>query len=684
MADCGRHDGRLPEDETDGRSEGLEPQEREEAQTSDMEGTKQGDRQRTEQQPPVEIEQAANTAPDGEQRAKPGRLKRAWYRFANRVYRYAYFVGIQLLRSTRQRRRHILQLVCQMEDMLKERKRQSKHRIRAFFRSSWRNLTFPLTDMRERYSGYLRALKLARQNGTRANVWNVWRQMVGFVIGRLWRVFWFLLSYIMPVAGVILLVTTINYFRELPLALRVEYNGEQIGYILDESVYTQAENDMKDRLILGDVMVQDPTAEGGQSSEEIQNAKDAEQHVAAIFPRFELTVLRPEGELSLVDRLLSAEEGEYSTADELTNRMIQAIGKSADRNGIAIEEAAGLYIEDEYIGAVSDGDELLLALNNMLEQYRTPDMDESATPQFIKKVEVRKGLYPSTTVRPLGEIRAILNKEERGEKTYIAVSGDSPTLIADKNGIPYSELKRLNPDIEESLFIGDEILISQSVPYLGVKVTYTEKYEEEIEYPIQQRTDPDKDIGTTRVIQQGEKGLREVTAEIVMIDGVETERTIVNTTVIKEAVPQILEVGGNRPLSVIPRDSSGNISSGAFAWPTVAGSITTGYLGYWGHTGADISWSGCYGSPVLAAADGTVVASGWGGMYGNRIIIDHGGGVQTLYAHCSRLYVGTGAQVKQGETIGAIGTTGNVTGPHLHIEIRINGTPVNPAPYLYG
>lgn len=235
-----------------------------------------------------------------------------------------------------------------------------------------------------------------------------------------------------------------------------------------------------------------------------------------------------------------------------------------------------------------------------------------------------------------------------------------------------------------SLFPGDELLIANSVPYLGVKVTETIRYEEELEYEITQRTDPDHDIGYYQIVQQGEKGVREVTAEIVMTDGVETDRNILNTTIVKEPVNQIVVVGGNRPLKVIPKDSSGRVASGAFQWPTIAGSINPGFLGYWGHTGSDISWSGCYGSPVLASADGTVVASGWRGLYGYCVVIDHGGGMQSLYAHCSALYVSAGQQVSQGETIAAIGATGNAYGPHLHFEIRVNGTPVDAAPYLYG
>lgn len=94
------------------------------------------------------------------------------------------------------------------------------------------------------------------------------------------------------------------------------------------------------------------------------------------------------------------------------------------------------------------------------------------------------------------------------------------------------------------------------------------------------------------------------------------------------------------------------------------------------HYGIDIAAS--YGTPIRAAADGVVVFSGWRRAYGNTIIIDHGDGLATLYAHCSRLLVSEGSVVKQGQVIALIGSTGLSTGPHLHFEVRRYGEPFNP------
>jgi len=98
------------------------------------------------------------------------------------------------------------------------------------------------------------------------------------------------------------------------------------------------------------------------------------------------------------------------------------------------------------------------------------------------------------------------------------------------------------------------------------------------------------------------------------------------------------------------------------------------------HTGLDISTS--HGTPIAAAASGTVTFSGWKGAYGNLLVITHGNGVQTYYGHCSALYVSAGTEVSQGQIIAAVGSTGNSTGAHLHFEVRLNGTAYNPENYV--
>lgn len=127
----------------------------------------------------------------------------------------------------------------------------------------------------------------------------------------------------------------------------------------------------------------------------------------------------------------------------------------------------------------------------------------------------------------------------------------------------------------------------------------------------------------------------------------------------------------------------GGSGARGFAWPTLSHHINSPYGPRWGgfHPGIDIQCN--TGQPAAAAKDGRVIVAEYSsGGYGNMIIIDHGGGFTSLYAHLSRIYVGDGETVDQHRVVGACGSTGYSTGPHLHFEIRVNGRHVNPRPYL--
>ncbi len=122
-------------------------------------------------------------------------------------------------------------------------------------------------------------------------------------------------------------------------------------------------------------------------------------------------------------------------------------------------------------------------------------------------------------------------------------------------------------------------------------------------------------------------------------------------------------------------------SSAGFTWPT-SGQITSGFGPRWGrmHQGLDVAAP--TGRPITAAKSGKVIVAGWSGGYGNLVVIDHGGGLSTAYAHQSRIAVKVGDPVTQGGLIGYIGSTGHSTGPHLHFEVRVNGAARDPLPYL--
>lgn len=123
------------------------------------------------------------------------------------------------------------------------------------------------------------------------------------------------------------------------------------------------------------------------------------------------------------------------------------------------------------------------------------------------------------------------------------------------------------------------------------------------------------------------------------------------------------------------------VSAGGFMWP-LNGAITSYYGPRWGrmHTGIDID--GTSGQPIVASKSGRVIVASYYGGYGNAVVVDHGGGVTTLYGHMSSFNVSNGANVSQGQILGYVGCTGSCTGDHLHFEVRINGNPVDPLDYL--
>lgn len=138
---------------------------------------------------------------------------------------------------------------------------------------------------------------------------------------------------------------------------------------------------------------------------------------------------------------------------------------------------------------------------------------------------------------------------------------------------------------------------------------------------------------------------------------------------------------------------TGDYTGGVMAWPIAKSGtyITSGYGTRQHpiqgiikqHTGIDIGNAG-FGAPVIAAADGVVTMAGWYGGYGNCVMINHGNGISTLYGHGQTILTEVGKEVKKGDLIMEVGSTGNSTGPHLHFEVRVNGSCTNPMPYLTG
>lgn len=184
-----------------------------------------------------------------------------------------------------------------------------------------------------------------------------------------------------------------------------------------------------------------------------------------------------------------------------------------------------------------------------------------------------------------------------------------------------------------------------------------------------------KDIG---IVEKHEKELKQFTSVEKCVSKLYEEPPKKTTTYMASNTNSTQSVSGGN----VTGSSSRKVNLGVALIRPISGIITTrfGSRGY-GHRGLDVAAPS--GTPIKAAAGGTVTTAGWNNSYGYMLIVSHGNGVQTVYAHCSQLIAKNGQSVAQGQVIGKVGSTGYSTGPHLHFEIRVNGVLQDPQNYIY-
>lgn len=544
------------------------------------------------------------------------------------LYRYFYVTGIALARKAKRIRRRSIRFLKAHKPVIRLSPRH--RRILGRVRDSLNSAKAPFEEGFNWSLQFAEQLRQAKEAGEeKALLRETFAHGFAACRDTSSRAF----NYAAPVAGVAVLLLTIAVYSNLTFALSVEYNGQFIGYITDESEFVAANQKMRERIVF----------------EEYEYPEDA-------VPKYTLTIVS---------------RSDLNTEEELTDNLIASSGSE-------LTEAYGLYVADKFVGASYDDDEINSLLDSIRAEYSTGDPDEVV--EFTDPVTIKAGLYPKTSIVNIAALEEKLKSNQEEETTYTVQEGDAPTVIAQKFDMLYADFKALNPGVEESLLIGQEVLIEKAVPTLGVQVIRTEVYEEEVNFSIVHEQDPDLQQGYTRVTQMGEKGLNRVTAQVTYVDGVETSRTVLSTEVVKEPVDEVMVVGGKQPLNQLPATAMS--TSSYFIWPVDGGYLSCGFYGYYNHGGMDIAAHA--GTAVRAAASGTVVAAFnyTNGAYGRYVLIDHGGGTQTLYAHNSQVYVSVGQWVEQGQLIAAVGATGNAYGNHCHFEIRVNGVRRDPSGYI--
>ena len=261
------------------------------------------------------------------------------------------------------------------------------------------------------------------------------------------------------------------------------------------------------------------------------------------------------------------------------------------------------------------------------------------------------------------------------EKIYVVKAGDTYSEITEKLGISMSELKKLNPGLDESeLYPGDELKMNKKVAALTVVTVEKTKFKDTVKREVVEEESSSLYEGETRVVQEGSDGKALITAILKRENGEITERKDLDREMIQDPVDKIV-LKGTKPIpSTVP--------TGSFIDPAPSTIVTSPFGWRWGRLHSGVDLGGSVGSPIMASDGGTVIRSGWYGGYGLCVDIQHAGGTMTRYGHLSDTYVSVGEKVYQGQVIAALGNTGYSTGPHLHFEIRVNGTPIDPLGYI--
>lgn len=444
----------------------------------------------------------------------------------------------------------------------------------------------------------------------------------------------------LPIVSVIFLFNIISYTGSMTYALRLTVNGDFMGYINDQTVFTSAEKIVQQRI----------------------NYMDSNTEIVTFDPAYEIE---------------NVGYGPTLTQYQLADKLLASLGT-------VVEKGYGMYIGNSFYGCLSDKTRVEQTLESLLDVYRTGSANE--TVEFETPITFESGLYLTESFVTEDFIINRITTKNKVAAYYTAVEGDSPSGICTKLGMTYAELAALNPGFSEDtyIYIGDKFLINQEEPFLSVAVTRLENYEEKIDYETSYYDDSTRYTGASVIMQDGEYGTDSVTANVSYVNGVEVRRKVLNRIRIKDPVEQIVAIGTKaRPSSASVQQ---NVAAGLMYWPVGGwdgGAISEtmyGYGGYVNHSGVDIAAP--YGTPIYAADSGTVVLSQWYYGYGYCIMIQHASGLKTVYGHCSALHVSVGETVTQGQQIADVGATGQATGNHLHFEVRINNIPVYPLSYL--
>lgn len=312
---------------------------------------------------------------------------------------------------------------------------------------------------------------------------------------------------------------------------------------------------------------------------------------------------------------------------------------------------------------------------------------EVITPPYYITVDGKKTVLVESKDSAQRAINDVIDEYKGNSEEVLDIQIMEDTAIEKmdiKNG---DEMPKIMTEEEAS----EELLTGKKgESYITVVITKEKTQHQLIEYEEKYKPEPAMYVGETKIETEGSDGLEEVTKIVVSENGETIKEQVVASETIKEPVQQTILAGtknydGYGGGNVVADEGTSRSEGATYTTlnnPVDDIRITSKFGPRWGRIHYGLDMGAPMGSNIYAADSGTVYYAGYCGGYGNLVKIDHGNGMQTYYAHCSKLLVSDGQKIKRGQKIALIGSTGNSTGPHLHFEVIINGVRVDPIDFL--
>lgn len=378
-------------------------------------------------------------------------------------------------------------------------------------------------------------------------------------------------------------------------------------------------------------------------------------------------------ELDVSYKLALTGKPEYLTSKDCENVMWSYLEED-------FSSAYMLYVDGKCTAACESGSGLFALLEEIESDLLSSAPEGISDVKFSKRMKIEKQLCQNEMIKSLDEISALLNPVTEAHKKELEASWAAAASMSNVK-MKIGAFTAMSPRLAEPAEIPSVMTESSETENIDLEYSYVsmETVSEPLAYDTVYVADSQRYVGNETVVTPGCDGEKSVTYEILYDDnGNEVGRDAVEEKVITSAVSEVVAIGTKKAPKAEP--------TGKFIWPCDAPMGVTSYYGWRTlkgkpdfHLGIDMP--DAKDSPIWAADGGVVVFAGEGSSYGKFVKIQHGNKT-TVYAHLDDISVSVGDKVYQGQIIGTMGNTGVAYGVHLHFEIRINGSTVNPIDYL--